>query len=86
LQADQLLCERSYPIAVFAVPPNVHPHVAANGPAQLRKRLSERRDGRPRQGTVFVARYEHTDPAHPAAPAAHAPRAAKQRPRRRVQR
>ena len=46
LQADQLLRERSYPIDVTAAPPKVHPHVAAIGPTQVRKRLSERRDAR----------------------------------------
>ena len=44
LQADQLLRERSYPIIVTAVPPQVHPHVAAIGPTQVRKRLGERRE------------------------------------------
>src|SRR6516162_5852243 len=43
LQADQLLRKRSYPIGIIAVPPNVHPHVAAIGPTQARKRLNERR-------------------------------------------
>ena len=31
-QADQLLVERSYLIAVIAVPPKVHPYVVAFGP------------------------------------------------------
>src|SRR5215831_2349864 len=44
LQADQLLRERSYPIGVTAGPTKVHPHVAAIGPAQVRKRLGERRE------------------------------------------
>jgi hypothetical protein len=39
LQADQLLRERLYPIGIVAVPPKVHPHVAAIGPIQVRKRL-----------------------------------------------
>jgi hypothetical protein len=56
LQADQLLRERSYPTGVIAVPTEVHPHVAAIGPAQVRKRLSERRYVR-----VFVAQREHAD-------------------------
>jgi hypothetical protein len=43
-QADQSLCERSNPIGVIAVPSKVHPHVAAIGPTQIRKRLGERRD------------------------------------------
>jgi len=42
LQADQLLCVRSYPIDVTAGPPKVHPHVAAIGPTQVLKRLRER--------------------------------------------
>src|SRR5439155_14922369 len=41
LQADQLLRERSYPIDVTAAPTKVDPHVAATGPTQVRKRLSE---------------------------------------------
>ena len=44
MQADQLLRERSYPVGVIAVPPKLHPHVAAIGPTQARKRLSERSD------------------------------------------
>src|SRR5262249_8090451 len=61
LLADQLLRERSYPIDLTAGPTKVHPHVAAIGPTQPRKRLSERREVRLRQGTVFVARPEHAD-------------------------
>jgi hypothetical protein len=64
LQADQLLRERSYPIDVTAAPPKVHPHLAAIGPAQARKRLRERGDERLRQGIVFVARHEHADAPH----------------------
>jgi hypothetical protein len=67
LQTDQLPRERSYPIDVIAVPPKVHPHVAAIGPAQARKRLSERRDVSLPHGIVFVARLEHADAPHPAA-------------------
>jgi hypothetical protein len=43
LQADQLLRERWCPIDAFAVPPNVHPHVAAIDPTQARKGLREHR-------------------------------------------
>src|SRR6516164_5736208 len=43
LQADQLLRERSYPIGVSTAPPKLHPHVAAIGPTQARKRLNESR-------------------------------------------
>jgi hypothetical protein len=60
-QADQLLGERSYPIDVSAVPPNVHPHVAAFGPTQVRKRLSEGREPSLRHGIIFVKRHEHAD-------------------------
>ena len=55
LQADQLLRERSHPIDVIAGPPKVNPQVPALDPAQVRKRLSERRDARLKQGIVFVA-------------------------------
>ena len=40
MQADQLLRERSYPIAVIAGPTKVDPRVAAIGPTQGRKRLA----------------------------------------------
>ena len=55
LQADQLLRECSYPIDVTAAPTKVHPHVAAIGPTDVRKRLCERRDPGLRHGIVFVA-------------------------------
>jgi hypothetical protein len=61
LQADQLLRERSCPIDINAVPPKVHPHVAAIGPTQARKRFNEPRDVRIRR---FVARREHADGPH----------------------
>jgi hypothetical protein len=64
LQADQLLRERSYPIDVIAEPTKVHPHVAAIGPAQVRKRLRERREARLLHGIVFVAPHEHADAPH----------------------
>jgi hypothetical protein len=64
LQADQLLRERSYPIDVTAAPPKVRPHVAANGPTQARKRLSERRDVSLPHGIVLVARSEHAHAPH----------------------
>jgi hypothetical protein len=67
LQAHQLLRERWYPIDVIAVPPKVHPHVAAIGPAQARKRLRERRNESLRQRIVFVERHEHADAPHPPA-------------------
>src|SRR5262249_43022312 len=61
LQADQLLRERSYPIGVSAVPPKVHPQVAAIGPTEARKRLNERRNVSLQHGVVFVAPHEHAD-------------------------
>jgi hypothetical protein len=67
LQADQLLRERSHPIDVSAAPTRVHPHVAANGPTQARKRLSEPRDASLGPGIVFLVRHEHADPPHAAA-------------------
>jgi hypothetical protein len=80
LQANQVLHKRSYPIDVTAVPPNVHQHVAAIGPIQVRKRLRERREAKLLQGIVFVARHEHAD-----APQAVAPlRPRHQRPSRRA--
>jgi hypothetical protein len=57
LQADQLLCERWYPIDVIAVPSKVDARVAAIGPTQARKRLRERRDGSLRYGIVFIERH-----------------------------
>jgi len=56
--------ERSYPIDVTAGPKQVQPRVAAIGPTQVRKRLSERRDENLLQGVVFVARREHADAPH----------------------
>src|SRR5262249_22048511 len=68
LQADQLLSQRSYPIAIIAAPAKVHPHVPAIGPTQVRKRLSERRDATFPLRIVFVVHVEHTDAPHPVAP------------------
>jgi hypothetical protein len=67
LHADQLPREPSHPIDVIAVPPKVHPQVAANGPTQVRKRLSERGNEKVRQGIVFIAPHEHADAPHPLA-------------------
>jgi hypothetical protein len=67
LQADQLVRERLCPNVVTAVPSKVHPHVAAIGPTQARKRLSERRNVSRRHGIVFVERHEHADAPHPLA-------------------
>jgi hypothetical protein len=46
------------------VPSNVYPHVAAIGPAQVRKRLRKRRDARLIQEIVFVALHEQADAPH----------------------
>ena len=73
---------RSYPIDVGASPTNVHPHVAAFGPAQARKRLRERRVANLPQGIVFVELHDHADAPHAVALL----RARRQRPRRRAQR
>ena len=43
---------------------NVHPRVAALGPTQVRKCLSEPRDASLRHGIVFVVRHEHPDAPH----------------------
>src|SRR6516225_6950891 len=56
--------ECSYPIDVIAGPTKVDPHVAAIGPTQARKRLSEHRDLRLRQRIVFVVPHEHADAPH----------------------
>jgi hypothetical protein len=80
LQADQLLRERSYPIDVIAAPPKVHPHVAAIGPTQVRKRLRERRAANLPHGIVFVGPNEHADAPHAVALL----RARRERPRRRA--
>jgi acetyl esterase/lipase len=64
LQADQLLRERSRPIDVTAAPTKVHPHVAAIGPTQARKRLNERRNDSRHSGIVFNAPHEQADASH----------------------
>jgi hypothetical protein len=80
LQADQRLRERSYPIDVNAAPTKVHPRVAAIGPTQARKRLSESRDARLIRGIVLVGQHEHAD----APDAVALLRAGRERPRRRA--
>jgi hypothetical protein len=65
LQADQLMCKRSYPFGVIAMPPKVHPHIATLGPTHTRKRLSERREIRLRPGIVFVEPHVHANASHP---------------------
>jgi hypothetical protein len=51
--------------------------VAAIGPTQVRKRLSERRNVSLRHAIVFVAPQEHADAPYPFALLRCAPRAAK---------
>jgi hypothetical protein len=80
LQADQLLRERSYPIDVIAVPPNVHPHVAAIDPTQARKPLRERGHLSLHHGIAFVAPHEHPDTPYAVALL----RSCRERPRRRA--
>jgi hypothetical protein len=67
LQANQLLRQRSHAIDVIAVPPKIHPQVAAIGPTQARKRFRERRDVSLPHGIVYAARYEPADAPHAAA-------------------
>jgi hypothetical protein len=78
--ATGLVRERSYPIGIIAVPPKLHPHIAAFGPTQGRKRLREPREARLPHGIVFVAEHEHADA--PNAVALLRPR--RERPRRRA--
>src|SRR6516164_7346160 len=76
-QAYQLPRERSYAIGVSAAPTKVHPQVAAIGPTQVHKCLSERRVATLLLGIVFFALHEHADPSHALALL----RACRQRPR-----
>ena len=46
------------------LPSKVHPHVAAIGPTQVRKRLRERREATLLLGIAFVVRHEHADAPH----------------------
>jgi hypothetical protein len=64
LRADQLLREHSYPIRVSAVPPKVHPHVAAIGPTQVRKRLRECRVAKLPLRIALGKWHQHADPPH----------------------
>ena len=64
LQANQLVRERWYPIDVITSPPKVHPHVAAFGPTQARKRLRERKYASLGRAVVFVRPHEHADAPH----------------------
>ena len=64
MQADQLLRKPSNPIGVTAAPTNVHPHVAAVGPTQARKRLREGREATLLLGIIFVARHENANAPH----------------------
>ena len=56
--------KRSCPINVIAVPTKFHPHIAAIGPTQVRKRLRECREAARPQRIVFVPRPEHADASH----------------------
>jgi hypothetical protein len=71
--------ERSCSIDVVAAPTNIHPHVAAIGPTQVRKRLHERGEAKLPHGIVFVARHEPAD----APDAVALLRVRRERPRRR---
>jgi hypothetical protein len=52
-------------IQLVSSPPTEGPsHVAANGPTQVRRRLSECRDATLRLGIVFVVWHEHGDAPH----------------------
>jgi hypothetical protein len=61
-------------------PPKVHPHVAAVGPTQVRKRLRERRETTLFLRIIFVVRHEHSDAPHALALL----RPCRERPRRRA--
>jgi hypothetical protein len=61
LRPGQLLRECSYLIDVAACPTKVYPHIAAIGPTQVCKRLSERRDASLPLRIVFVRWDEHAD-------------------------
>src|SRR5262249_32499182 len=64
LEADQLLREGSIPIGVTASPTNIHSHVAAIGPTQVRKRSCERREAKRCLGMMLAARHDHADAPH----------------------
>src|SRR5262249_41969372 len=55
---------RVHLIAVTTGPTAVHPHVAAIGPTQVRKRLRERREPKLFIRIVFIERPEHADAPH----------------------
>jgi hypothetical protein len=67
LGGNQLLRDRPYPVDVTAGQPKVHPHVAAIGPTQARKRLRECRRATLHLRIVSVAPPEHADAPHPLA-------------------
>ena len=84
LQADQLLRKRSHAIVITAMPPKVHPHVAAVAPTQVRKSLSERRVAKLTLRVVFVAPHQHADAPDVVAllrPRHHRPRRRANKPR-----
>jgi hypothetical protein len=78
---DMWTTRRALPTCgVTAGPTKVHPHVAAIGPTQARKRLRKRREATLNLRIVFVARHEHADAPHTVALL----RARHKRPRRRA--
>jgi len=46
---------------VSAAPTNIHPHIAAIGPTEVRKRLRKHRDQNHRRGIISVERHERAD-------------------------
>jgi hypothetical protein len=74
----------AYPLVITAAPTKVHPHVAAIGPTNARKRLNERRNESLPRGIVFIEQHEHTDAPDAAAllrPRHHRPRRSAPEPR-----
>jgi hypothetical protein len=63
LKVDQLFREHSRQVD-SAGGPNVRPHVAAVGPAQLGKLLREAGELGLSDGIVFVSKDQHADPSH----------------------
>jgi hypothetical protein len=66
--------------APIKAPTKVHPHVAAIGPTQVRKRLRERRYAKLPLRIGFIVRHERADAAYPL----WLLRARRERPRRRA--
>ena len=51
-------------VDIAGAPAVIDPHVAAVGPTQARKRLSECGEETLRRGIDFIARHEHADASH----------------------